>query len=668
MKLKIAFLIGIIFFVAGLLTLTHYGINWDTINHLPRGQTYLHYFLTGRKDYGDLQPFRFYWQDPRSLVPSSGAFTRSMYQNSETNFNFYMQYDGYGHPPLSDILSSVFNRILFGKLRLINDVDSYRVYGILLAAVLVGFIFWWVSKYYGKFAGFVASASLALYPLFWSEMHFNTEKDVPETVLWTFFMFSVWKGVSSKKIRWIIASGVIFGWALGTKFNILFSVFAVVPWVVFYIFLNREKIISKINIKILVAAVAALVIGLIIFVITWPYLWSDPLGKIVTVIKFYKDIGTTPKPDLRFVGPLGTSTYPIQWIMFTTPPLILILSLVGIFVALKRTNIEKNKLSLLILIWFMVPIARVTWHGAVVYGGIRQIMEYLPAMAMLAGIGASFVVKKYKLISAFVILIILLVPIIKDHPNENTYFNFLIGGLSGAKEKNFPSWGNSFGAGYRQAVIWVNENAEKNAKVAFAYELLPNVPTIFFRSDLDVNNSNRSGFYKQGEYVLTLTFDGTENRSYFDSYLNKEIEPVYTSSVDGVPVVEVWKNDLEHTKTGFKKESVIKPKNIIRNENGVTIDIGREVELSRMEGTLNEKGCSPLKSAYVEVSRDGKDWKYLPGVLPDDWLIPFIGEQPKNGKFIHPFSGETASYIKVSISPTDACLKKLTNVQIWSFQ
>lgn len=60
-----AFLITIIFFIVGLITLPHYGINWDTINHAPRGQVYLHYFLTGNKDFSDLPPFFLEWQKKR---------------------------------------------------------------------------------------------------------------------------------------------------------------------------------------------------------------------------------------------------------------------------------------------------------------------------------------------------------------------------------------------------------------------------------------------------------------------------------------------------------------------------------------------------------------------------------------------------------------------------
>src|SRR5690606_15748951 len=103
-----------------------------------------------------LESYKAYWQDPDKLgisadVPKSEVSSRSYYQNSAVTYSWYLAHDGEGHPPLSDIISAAFNRVLFGKLRLINDIDSYRVYGVFLAAVTVGLIFYWVSKYYGLF-------------------------------------------------------------------------------------------------------------------------------------------------------------------------------------------------------------------------------------------------------------------------------------------------------------------------------------------------------------------------------------------------------------------------------------------------------------------------------------------------------------------------------------
>ncbi len=675
-KIKISFILSFVFLVVGLFTLKDYGINWDTINHLPRGQAYLHYFLTGNKNYSDLNTFKNVWQNPKDFgisnnINLSDTSLRSVYQADASDFNYFISKDGDGHPPLSDILSSIFNRILFGKLRLINDIDSYHVYGLLLAAMLVGLVFYWVGSEYGMTAGFISSITLALYPLFFSESHFNTEKDVPETMYWSFMFFSVWMAVTKKSWKWMLISGIFFGLALGTKFNILFAVFAIVPWIIMYFIRNYLEFSFKKTVTIILSGVVALAIGLGIFVGSWPYLWPDPLGRVSRVINFYKGIGiASTLPDPRFIGPFGTSNYSIQWILYATPILVLFLFFIGLFFIILNFKKEKKMTSLLFLFWFLVPIVRVTWDQANTYGGVRQIMEYIPPVAIFAGIGGSFIIRKIKdlrikALIVFFVFIVLLIPIVKNHPNENVYFNSLTGGLSGAKINNFPYWGFSFGEAYRQGVEWINDHAENKAQVVFAYELLPNVPNIWWRPDLVVANSQRSGYLAKGEYAIALTYQGTDKRSYYDEYLDKFVEPVYQVKVDGVAILKVWKNDPSNFK--FKsKELLAQGVKFVRSSQGLMFDLGTERKLSRLEINYTESNkCKKLSSGYVEISTNQSTWDRLPGTLPDDWRISYLGEQPKDGHFIEPFVGQNARIIHLSLEPQDTCLRFVNSFKIY---
>ena len=355
MKGKLAVILGGIFFVFGVITLPHYGVNWDAINHLPRGQAYLHYFLTGKKDFSDLPKFEMYWQAGDTLLykPDSFDIARvSLYQNAGVDFLYFMEKDGGGHPPLSDILSSLFNYILFQKLGMVNDIDAYRIYGVFLASVLVGLIYFWTKKVYGSFAGLVAAAALSTYPLFWAESHFNTEKDIPETVYWSLLLFAVWKGVVEKKRKWLIAAGVFFGLALGTKFNALFSVFVILPWLLF-IWGKKYGFRRKWIIWVVKWGTLAVLVGIGLFFVGWPYLWLDPIGRVGTVFSFYKNIGTTSGYDPRFLGPMGTNTYPIMWIIYTTPPVTLALFGVGLFALGKKIFVRKDSNSVLFLCWLL---------------------------------------------------------------------------------------------------------------------------------------------------------------------------------------------------------------------------------------------------------------------------------------------------------------------------
>lgn len=675
-NIKIASLLAIIFFIAGIATITNYGINWDTINHLPRGQAYLQYFLTGKKDYSDLPKYsKNSWQNPSVLTPQTKG--RSFYQSDETDFNYYMQYDGYGHPPLSDILSSIFNRIIYGKLGLINDIDSYHIYGILVASLLICLIFYWISKEYGKLSGLISSLFIAMYPLFWSESHFNTEKDIPETVFWSFFLFCVWKGIKNKSSKWVLISGLFFGLALGTKFNILFVGFVVLPWALYHLFINHEKILRKPFFKITLASVVAILTGIIIFVASWPYLWSDPIGRVQQVFSFYKGLGIiSGVPDPRFMGPLGINTYPVLWIIFTTPPIILIAFIFGVVYIIK--HFRKDSLLILFVLWLIVPILRVTWHGANIYGGIRQIMEYVPALAIIGGIGTGKLINSIKLkkknlkalnlITVVVVFISLAIPILTTHPSENVYFNFLIGGLNGAKEKNIPSWGNTFGAAYRPALYWIDQNVPKGANLDLVNELLPNIPLIWIRSDINFSALNRSGYLRKGEYALTLNYQGTNTRSYYDMYLTTFLNPVYQEKVDGIPVVTVWKNDDAHLKQKWIEKKIPNIKTT-KDHKGLYFDLGKVYKISRLDMAYQERNCTKMTQGVFEISPDGKSWITMPDKLPDDWTIAALGEQPKNGKFIEPFVGEEVRYVNFNLSPNDTCLlKNYTSVNFFALE
>lgn len=696
------------FFILGLGTLSDYGVNWDAISHLSRGQAFLHYYLTGETNYSNLADFNLYREKEKKIredtsqatvsrqrlylqnvntilftpdIPKNQIPRISIYQNVDDFFENNLERYDYGHPHVSDTLSSFFNFVLFQKLGFLNDVDSYRVYVVLLSSLLVGLVFWWTASLYGKLAGVIATLSLSLYPLFWSESHFNNEKDIPETVFLTFMIFSFWKGITVKSWKWILAFGVFFGLALGTKFNVLFSVFIIVPWLIVYLCREQGRTFSplifiKKYTKLILALIVAPLLGVSIVIGTWPMFWSDPVHKVQKIVGFYKDIGTAVTINQGFIGPFGVSTYAMQWILYTTPLVILFLTILGMVKILSDKFKDRNMQSLLFLLMLIVPIARVTWPDTNIYGGVRQIMEFIPAMAILAGIG-GVTLRNWlspflkSTILASLLVVALFIPIthklIEIHPNENVYFNPLIGGLKGAKERDFLGWGVSFGAPYREAIDWINKNAEPGAKLTTGFEILSNIPAIFIRPDI-VYKSNRSGYLRKGEYVISLRFQGADKRSYFDMYLDRMIEPVHEITVDGVAILKIWKNDAEHLKPEWREEAFLDNLKFTKINRGLSFDAGKEIKLSRLEIKYNQNSCPELASGYLMVSRDSQEWERIPGVLPEEVRIRVLGIQPANGKFIEPFAGQIARYVNFYLMPPNTCVSQIESVRLFYFK
>lgn len=553
-SILLAILYSVLFFLAAFLTLDDYGISWDETIHFRRGEAYVYYFLTGNKTYQDLPDVNL--QGTEGKPENIDKPRRSFYQNDFHNGQFWEIRD-IGHPPLSDQLAAFFNVLFFQKLGILDDITSFHLYNILAGTLIVFIVTFFASVTFGKFASLSAFLVLVTYPLFWAESHFNM-KDIAQAAFYSGFLFSIYKSLTASS-NWFFVSAVFFGMALGTKFNILFTPFIVLPY--FLIRFFREKASLALTNNYFFMFLIWIGIVMLIFVGSWPFLWQNP-ENILRVFDYYRNIGTGTnyQPDQFFW--LGFNTFPLQWIFFTTPPLTLLLLVIGLFSCWKN-RFKFYSVTILWLLWFLIPILRVSLPGTSIYGGVRQIFEFIPALALISGMGAYQIVswvkdQKIKKLAAIIVTFAFLWPIqtlISLHPNENVYFNNLMGGLSGAKDRNFPSWGNSFGNAYYQGIKWLNENAELDAKLALVQGTPANAPAILLRSDINYlysdtsSDSYFSGDAKEGEYLMELTFnDSYKPDSEIWRYTEESLMPVYEVKVDSVPILKIWKNDSAHTK------------------------------------------------------------------------------------------------------------------------
>lgn len=650
-----------VFFFASFITLSDYGISWDETLHWRRGQAYLYYFLTGETTYQKLPNPNL---QGTSGNPKKIPSRRSFYQNDLHNGEFFLKNDS-GHPPLNDELAALFNYVFFQRLGILDDIGAHHLFNITASALLVFVVVYFATQTFGVWAGLISFLALATYPLFWAESHFNI-KDPP---LATFFAGTVWafyNSLARSSWRWLLLAFIFSSLALGTKFNILFLPFIIVPYLIFryrHRIANFPGIVRTIPKPYLLTLITgpALIIG--VFYGTWPFLWQHPWENLLKIINYYTGIGVGVRyqPDSFFV--FGFNSYPIQWILFTTSPIILVLIGVGVISAWINRNKYKS-VTLLWLLWFLVPIIRVMLPGAVIYGGVRQIIEFLPAMVLISGLGAWQILKwggNKRVVIRSAILLSFLWPIfilVKLHPNENVYFNQLIGGLRGAKERNFPSWGNSFGSAYRQGIDWINKNVEKEAKLALIQGTPANAPLIFIRPDIDYKNANWSGIERGGEYLMELTFNDTEQAFYYAwEYVDTFLEPLYELKVDGVAILKIWKNDFSHTNKEYRTGEVLfkdKLKNYPEGKNFV-LEFPDEIILSRiLLSFLPKVECVPLGTGFVETSINSKDWQ-----REKDW-IPFPqvkGKQNIEGdKITFFFAARRAKFVRFVLDNQNSCV------------
>lgn len=259
------------------------------------------------------------------------------------------------------------------------------------------------------------------------------------------------------------------------------------------------------------------------------------------------------------------------------------------------------------------------------------------------------------------------------HPNENVYFNSFIGGLSGAKELNFPSWGNSFGNAYLPGIKWINANAEKEAKVVLLQGTLANAPLIYFRPDIkylpesDSGKKNYfSGINREGEYIMELTFNDTGKDFFYRwEYVEKFLIPVYELKVDNVTILKIWKNDLNNTKEEMRLAPVDfkNPIKTVVDNRLLYIDLEKELNVSKLEIEFErEEGCMDLKTAFVETSMDRINWNVEKDSVPKNQV--FGNSNLKDNKLLFYFAGRKARYLKVAGDNEKSCLLNIHEVNI----
>lgn len=693
----------LIYLILALFTLSDYGINWDAPKHFIRGQSYLHFILTGKRDFLDLPAYPNLKGAPdyvdfnvdvatnsvaASLVDrdiKDPNVRRSYFQSDFYTFDYFMTKHIHTHPEVNNLLLAFSNFIFYQRLGIMGDIEAYHLYIIVTVFLLISGIALWVNRNFGLFPSMVASATLALYPLVFAESHFNFK----DPVLMSFFGLSIlsfWYGILKNEPKLILLSAIFTGFGLGTKFNTIFLTSILGFWLLFFwtkrISKKRKKV-DFINFlggwRIIISLLLFPLISLGILYLFSPYLWLDPVRHLLEIINFYKEIGTeTADLSSRYIFG-GFNIYPLVWILYTTPLPILFLSILGISYSLFLLFKQKDDIVFLVLIWLTVPIVRVMWPGTNIYGGVRQIMEFIPALAIFSGIGAFFIIKLvskfYPKLSSVRQVIILLIALslfftffelTKIHPNENVYFNQLTGGLNGAYKKQIPSWGNSFGSVYLQGINWLNKNTEQNANLVLPVNYISSIPRLKLRGDIDLNNAHFSGIKREGEYAMELSYDWPLKSRYKYSYYENFLSPVYQVEVDGIPLLKIWKNDLEHTKVGYEKEIIIEPSNVLLSQDNkkLKIDFEEQISITRLIVDHSLINCQPQDGVgYIETSTDGENWKRESEPIfnpesPEQYL------DKDEDTFVIMFAGKSVESVILNSELSNSCILKDYKVTI----
>lgn len=214
----------------------------------------------------------------------------------------------------------------------------------------------------------------------------------------------------------------------------------------------------------------AFLIGYLLMVLPWPFAWQNPVLHPLTAMAMAQRFHYSP--EVLFAGEVLRSvdlprSYPIRFLCIATPPTTLLLAMLGVAATLhdlwRRPRARGSVLGAVTLTWLVLPLAALWVAHPNVYDGMRHILFVLPALAVLAALGAARLVRiggqhRRQLRSAFALLLLLApVPdLIRLHPYQMTYFNRFVGGLQRAAARYETDY---WVLSYQEAFAWVNAQA-----------------------------------------------------------------------------------------------------------------------------------------------------------------------------------------------------------------
>lgn len=694
MKKFLPWILAGTFFIVGVATARDYGINWDSPDHFMRGNAILHFFLTGKKTFNVSSPSSPIFIKPGELIsryapaavetsdksPDLAArpLPQKDYEDALTKFGkrfsyyqsqfFDMAYNLKdrvpGHLPFADIMAAIGNKVFFQSLGWVGDIASYQLFGLLVGALGI----YIVSRFtYELTDSWVASAiaglALGLYPTFFTHVHINM-KDPIVAVFFAGTIWSFWHWVRGNSRKWGVLVCIFFALGLGVKWTIAFVPFIIVPWLILIRKSSEFRRWFQLKKLLVFVGVAAVVILAFLYILS-PFLWPDPIHRFMDLFSFYWIIGVGTQrvqPDNYLFW--GFNSFPWFLIMAKTPVVLLLFTLISFFAVWREKHADELKSGFLILIWFLFPLVRLTLPYLRFYGDINQYMEILPAIAILSGIGAAYILKKIPLgrASARWILVIgtavlLAVPIIKLHPNENIYFNSFVGGIRGAKERKLLDWFASYGNVYKQAADWLNVHAEKDANIAHIDGPMFAFSPMFLRDDISISPAFFSGFESRGEYIVQIPDTlGSDNFAY--RYPRRELRPVHSVTVGGVPILIIYKNDPKYWKSDLGSEMKIfdppgRPGSSVNGQYW-EIDLGKRVNVTKLVISDVPAKCQKTNTRFIDEMVGFFD---APGHPLDTKSVYAVQEHKTlpEGRLEYDFAAEPARYVRIYIESNVSC-------------
>jgi hypothetical protein len=299
-------------------------------------------------------------------------------------------------------------------------------------------------------------------------------------------------------------------------------------------------------------------IAVLAMLVTWPFLWENPLARFAEVFRFMSDnptnlsvlfdgevyrAGELPRRYLPFM--LATTLSEPAW------PLFLLGLLVGYWKLLKqnrprnasaegrsspegwmtlRSSLDlaaarNNLVSLtLILLWFASLVAYVLIRKPAMYDGLRHFLFILPPIFIFTGFVFEFLIDHITASWLYAALMLALLSpalytMFRLHPYQYTYYNSFIGGTNTASRQYETDYWLTC---YKEAVEELNQTIDEPIELYVHREAY--IAAYYAENTINVRDLRGAlDEVQSGDYVLVNTRSNEDRRVFKDAQSTVEV-------------------------------------------------------------------------------------------------------------------------------------------------
>jgi hypothetical protein len=468
--------------LVGIFTFQHYGLSWD-------------------------EPLFYNYADSIRIAYTPQAFQpgfdfEQVYGRSSEDHKYYGPAYLLIARPIQQAFTAIFHLDMASAWHLVNFL-SFQL--------ALYFFYRLLRRWAAPWPAAVSTVFFATQPVFWGHAFINP-KDIP---FMAFFLAALTLGLefidqlgdfsqhnSSQRQGGLLLAGISLGMASAIR-----VIGPLAGVLIFFYFLSKK------NWRALPQFIAYGLISVAIMLLFWPYLWTDPLARLLEVLRHMSDNPT--ELAVLFLGQIFRANemphrYLLQMLALTLTEPTWPLFALGILVAIR--SFWHKKADLLVLLGLPTGmLAYLVIRVPAMYDGFRHFFFMMPPVFIFAGLGLDWLFKKLGAIPGtlprLAVLAVFALPgllgIISLHPYEYTYYNSLAGDVFRQYETDY--WLTC----YKDALSWVRENApERPIYIQREFEL-----AAYYGAGLDVRPMDNAP--EPGSLMLFSTRANLDQRSVY---------------------------------------------------------------------------------------------------------------------------------------------------------